>query len=461
MPITSQNNPRNFITKIINYEKICSIPNSMSVLPELIPLIVSMMERKIKGTINMTNPGVISHNEILELYKEIVDPAFTWKNFTIKEQDEILASKRSNNFLETKRLEKLFPKIKNIRDSVIECLKSYPKIGVFENTKATNVLVTGGCGFIGSNFINFIHDKYDKINIVNIDAMYYCSREESINEEVRHSDRYILIKKNLNYFNGDLLEKFNINYVVHFAAQSHVQNSFEESLRYTSDNVCGTHSLLEKCRKYGKIKKIIHVSTDEVYGESKIVDSENEHKTELSMLCPTNPYAGTKAAAELIAQTYIHSFNMPIIITRGNNVYGKNQYPEKLIPKFINLLKEGKKVTIHGDGKAVRSFLHVDDTVRAFDIILTRGKIGEIYNIGCDSKGMEYSVLDIAKILIKKIKNIKKQNFDENDDVFVKWVEYVEDRPFNDVRYYISNSKLKKLGWDITKKFEESIDELL
>ena len=99
--------------------------------------------------------------------------------------------------------------------------------------------------------------------------------------------------------------------------------------------------------------------------------------------------------------------------------------------------------------------------MRAFDIILTRGKIGEIYNIGCDSKGMEYSVLDIAKILIKKIKNIKKQNFDENDDVFVKWVEYVEDRPFNDVRYYISNSKLKKLGWDITKKFEESIDELL
>jgi dTDP-glucose 4,6-dehydratase/UDP-glucose 4,6-dehydratase len=130
---------------------------------------------------------------------------------------------------------------------------------------------------------------------------------------------------------------------------------------------------------------------------------------------------------------------MPIIITRGNNVYGPNQYPEKLIPKFIQLLKDNKKVTIQGDGTSVRGFLHVKDTVKAFESILENGKIGEIYNIGCD-ENMEYSVMDIAKILIKMIKNT---------DNYHEWIEYIEDRPFNDKRYYISNEKIKKLGWTI------------
>ena len=140
-------------------------------------------------------------------------------------------------------------------------------------------------------------------------------------------------------------------------------------------------------------------------------------KTEYSTLYPTNPYAGTKAGAELIAQTYLHSFKMPIIITRGNNVYGPNQYPEKLIPKFIKLLNENKKVTIQGNGSTLRAFMYVSDTVKAFDIILNKGKIGEIYNIGCD-EGMEYSVKDIAQILIKMIKNTE-----QYDD----WIEYIED----------------------------------
>ena len=135
--------------------------------------------------------------------------------------------------------------------------------------------------------------------------------------------------------------------------------------------------------------KFIHVSTDEVYGESMLEVNES-HKTEQSVLCPTNPYAATKAAAELMAQSYNHSFNMPIIITRGNNVYGPNQYPEKLIPRFIEQLQADKKVTIQGDGSCVRAFLHSHDTATAFETILLKGKIGEIYNIGCD-EGMEYS----------------------------------------------------------------------
>ena len=178
---------------------------------------------------------------------------------------------------------------------------------------------------------------------------------------------------------------------------------------------------------------------------------DEQHKNEHSILCPTNPYAATKAAAELIAQSYHHSYKMPIIITRGNNVYGRNQYPEKLIPLFIKLLKEGKKVTIQGDGSNVRAFLHATDTANAFKCILEKGKIGEIYNIGCDSH-LEYSVIDIANILIKKIKLTDK--YDE-------WIEYIEDRPFNDKRYYISNEKVKKLGWEIKKDFMEGLDELI
>lgn len=142
---------------------------------------------------------------------------------------------------------------------------------------------------------------------------------------------------------------------------------------------------------------------------------------------------------------------MPIIITRGNNVYGPNQYPEKLVPRFIKLLKENKKVTIQGDGSNVRAFLHAEDTARAFECILEKGVIGEIYNIGCD-EGMEYSVLDVAKILVKMIKN---------SDNYQEWIEYVEDRPFNDKRYYISNQKLKNLGWNIRIDFLDGLKELI
>jgi dTDP-glucose 4,6-dehydratase len=313
-----------------------------------------------------------------------------------------------------------------------------------------NLLITGGCGFIGSNFIN---SYFKHVNIlVNIDAMYYCADEKNIDISIRHSDKYIFVKGNLieNDLVNYILNEYKITHVIHFAAQSHVQNSFEDSLLFSKDNILATHTLLESCRKYGKIQKFIHVSTDEVYGES-MLNHDEQKKTEQSVLCPSNPYAATKAGAELIAQSYYHSYKMPIIITRGNNVYGPNQYPEKLIPKFIELLNNDKKVTIQGDGSNVRAFLHVRDTVNAFACILEKGKIGEIYNIGCD-EGMEYSVLDIAKMLIKNIKNT---------DDYDNWIEYIEDRPFNDKRYYISNEKVKELGWEINIKFEDGIKNLL
>ena len=314
-----------------------------------------------------------------------------------------------------------------------------------------NLLVTGGCGFIGSNFINYIATK-NKYNIINYDAMYYAADKNNINHSVRESPHYTLIEGNL--CSEDLvkfvLETYKIDMVIHFAAQSHVQLSFDDSLQFTKDNILGTHILLECARKYGKIERFIHVSTDEVYGESMNHVDEN-CKTEQSILCPTNPYAATKAGAELIAQSYNHSYKMPIIISRGNNVFGPNQYPEKLVPRFIQQLKAGKKVTIQGEGTAVRAFLHAYDTATAFEAILEKGAIGEIYNIGCD-EGMEYSVMEVAKILIEMI---------QGTTDYELWIEYIRDRLFNDQRYYISNEKLKALGWSIKYTFEEGLKSLV
>jgi UDP-glucose 4,6-dehydratase len=306
-----------------------------------------------------------------------------------------------------------------------------------------NLLVTGGCGFIASNFINYYFLKND-CKIINIDAMYYCANEQNVLESIRNSPRYKFIKGNLQDFSlvNFILKEYSITHIIHFAAQSHVQNSFDNSIQYTMDNILGTHTLLECCKDLN-IQKFIHVSTDEVYGESESLCSEK------SILLPTNPYAATKAAAEMLVMSYIKSYNLPVVITRGNNVYGPNQYPEKLIPLFIKQLMENKQVTIQGNGSAKRSFLHVDDTCSAFEIILERGKIGEIYNIGTH---VEYTVLEVAKLLIQEIKRTTD---------FASYIRFIKDRPFNDSRYFISNDKLKDLGWEIKIPFLEGIKKLL
>jgi dTDP-glucose 4,6-dehydratase/UDP-glucose 4,6-dehydratase len=262
-----------------------------------------------------------------------------------------------------------------------------------------NLLITGGCGFIGSNFINYICKKEPTYKVINIDAMYYCASTQNIDKEIRESTQYKFIKGNINDFNliKYILETEKITHIVHFAAQSHVDNSFENSLQYTFDNVKGTHTLLEAVRQVNKDILFLHFSTDEVYGESKINE---EAKTETSLLSPTNPYAASKAAAEMYVNAYNHSYGLKTIISRGNNVYGPNQYPEKLIPKFIKLLKENKKCTIHGDGSSLRSFIHVYDVSTAVETILNHGIIGEVYNIGSEEEN-EKSVIEVTKILIE------------------------------------------------------------
>lgn len=447
MPINNNPNPRDFITKITTYEKICSVPNSMTVLPDMLPVMLDMLTNNKTGTYNLTNPGVISHNEILQMYKEIVDPLFTWNNFTIEEQDKILVSKRSNNYLDTSKLEKEYPNIPTIHDSIRNCLKQYTPIPKYR------LLVTGGCGFIGSNFVNHIIKTRPDMYIVNLDVMYYSANLNNIENYVLSSGRYKFIEGNICDSNlvRHILKSNTITHIIHFAAQSHVQNSFKDVTKFVNDNILGTQKLLECSREYleetKKLIKFIHVSTDEVYGESV----NNDKNTEKTILHPTNPYSASKAGAEMFVHSYHKSYNIPIIITRSNNVYGPNQHNEKVIPCFINKLKNNQKITIQGDGSVLRSFIHVFDLVRAFECIIDKGKIGEIYNIGSDD---EYSIMNVAEIMVKYFFNDKNKKVED-------YIEFIEDRPFNDRRYHICSKKIKSLGWTQQVNFEDELRKLV
>jgi dTDP-glucose 4,6-dehydratase len=302
-------------------------------------------------------------------------------------------------------------------------------------------LVTGGCGFIGSNFLNIIKERHPDIEFVNIDKLDYCSNIHNVNSGVAKFIQHNLCNVGIL---ENIVKEYKFDYVFHFAAQSHVDNSFTSPLGFTLDNTYGTHTLIEVCRRHIPNVEFIHFSTDEVYGESKTDEPFTE---DTGVLRPTNPYSASKAAAEMIVRSYIESFDMNIKIIRCNNVYGPNQYPEKLIPKFIRLLKEDKKCTIHGINSANvrRAFMHVHDVVDAVEVVWKSGKPGEVYNIASDD---ELSVMDVTKLIIKTLKNTE-----ECDE----WIEYVEDRPFNDRRYHICAKKLKELGWSQKRTREDLV----
>ena len=312
--------------------------------------------------------------------------------------------------------------------------------------QATSVLVTGGSGFIASNFLFHMVKKYPNIVFINVDKVDYCSTADGL-PSLKSQPNYFFYHTNIanNSFIEHILTHHNVDAIIHFAAQSHVDNSFGNSINFTVDNVLGTHHLLETVRKYGRVKRFIHVSTDEVYGEVAI----DETSSEKSLLNPTNPYAASKAAAEFIVKSYNKSYGIPIIITRGNNVYGPGQYPEKLIPKFLMQLINGKKMTIHGSGTNIRNYIYVEDVARAFETILFKGEDRQIYNIGTDN---EYSVMDIATRLHKIL--YPTTNLDTH-------IQYVDDRLFNDFRYCIDSNNLHGLGWKPEIDFETGLQQTI
>jgi UDP-glucose 4,6-dehydratase len=321
-----------------------------------------------------------------------------------------------------------------------------------------NILITGGLGFIASNFLEFLLKSYDNINIVNIDKISYCSNID-MNDVFNSYKNYKFIKSDISNLDliFNILNDYKIDTILHFAAETHVDNSFGNSLTFTYTNVLGTHTLLECCKQFllkypDSIKRFIHVSTDEVYGH---IDYTDDGANENFLLNPTNPYAATKASAEFIVRSYEHSFKFPSIIVRCNNIYGKNQFPEKIIPKFITNLTKKKNLEIQGDGNNVRSYLHISDFCAAFDTIMKKGIIGNIYNIGTN---IETKNIDIARKIIDKFKNIYPQDDFYNYNI----IKYVEDRPFNDKRYFINYDKLLSLGWDGPKiDIERGLEDVI
>jgi UDP-glucose 4,6-dehydratase len=244
-----------------------------------------------------------------------------------------------------------------------------------------------------------------------------------------------------------IMRKEKIDYVLHFAAQTHVDNSFGNSIAFTESNVLGTHVLLEAAKE-AKVKLFIHVSTDEVYGDG----ISGVASTESSILEPTNPYSASKAGAEYLVKAYHRSFDLPTIITRGNNVYGPHQYPEKIVPKFVNQLIRNLPITLHGSGTNTRNYLYVEDVARAFDIVLHHGKIGETYNIGGTNV---HTNIDVARSILTNRGFVDKAGTLEEAEK--RHIVYVPDRPFNDLGYPLDCSRLAALGWKEEVPFDDGL----
>ncbi|XP_062383586.1 dTDP-D-glucose 4,6-dehydratase-like [Sardina pilchardus] len=306
--------------------------------------------------------------------------------------------------------------------------------------EAKTVLVTGGAGFIGSHLIISLKVKYPEWKIINLDKLEYCS---SLQNLVMTDDNYRFIEGDIcdQHLINHLFATENIDIVFHFAAETHVDNSFLFPSKFMCVNAEGTRMLLSAALN-SSVERFIYVSTDEVYGTSR-----GEVFDESYLKRPTNPYATSKAAAENIVLSFWENHNLPIIITRSNNIYGPRQHYEKVIPRFISLLSEDKKCTIQGSGLQSRHFLYVEDVIEAFLTVMKQGILGEIYNIGTN---FEIPVIQLARELVRMMKHPEDGELDD-------WLLFVKDRPCNDLRYPISSEKLHKLGWKPEVSWREGI----
>ena len=291
--------------------------------------------------------------------------------------------------------------------------------------KIKKIFITGGAGFIGSHICEEIYKEFPKSKIIIFDKLTYAGKKKYI-ENIIKSPRVKFVRgdiiKHQTY--SSLLK--NIDLAINVAAESHVDNSFISPLSFSLTNTVGAHTFLLKCIE-NKVKKIIHISSDEIYGEKLSGKCNEQQKIE-----PTNPYSASKAAAEIFINSYKYSYKKEIITVRGNNIYGIRQYPEKLIPRCIISLLKNRKIPIHGDGKNERFYLSVQDFARAI-ILLIKKKNNGIYNIGSNES---YTNIELAKSICKYLDKDPK-----------KFINYVKDRPYNDKRYSISSSKIRKIGW--------------
>ncbi len=299
------------------------------------------------------------------------------------------------------------------------------------------ILVTGGAGFIGSNFVKYILSKYPHYKIVNLDKLTYAGNLDNLSD-IEDNPNYQFIKGDIcdqNLVEGIVEDRIDV--IINFAAESHVDRSIYDPKIFVETNVLGTQVLLESALKF-KTNRFIQISTDEVYGTST-----KGFFTESSPLLPNSPYSASKASADLQVRSYFKTFNLPALITRSTNNYGPYQFPEKFIPLFISNALSDQELPLYGDGLYIRDWLFVEDHCKALDLVLHKGKIGEIYNI---SGSQEKTNLEITEMILRKLNKPK------------SLIKHVKDRPAHDRRYALDSSKIKKdLGWKPDVSFEEGI----
>uniref|UniRef100_A0AC34FC59 NAD(P)-binding domain-containing protein n=1 Tax=Panagrolaimus sp. ES5 TaxID=591445 RepID=A0AC34FC59_9BILA len=311
-----------------------------------------------------------------------------------------------------------------------------------------NVLITGGCGFIGANFVNYIHSAWPNSNFVNIDKLILNSDVNYVSEEVRNSARYEVCLADIR--NRDvvsrILESKSIDTIIHFAADCTSTRCYNEPCEALENNVIAYVQFLDTVKDYGKIQKFIHISTDEVYGDSGM-GSDEIPKSEAELMYPGNPYAATKAAGEAYSHLYQQAFGIPITLLRINNIYGPQQWDVKLVPRFIDVARKKQKFTVQGSGKQLRSWLFVDDAADGIRLAAEKGKVGETYNLGTY---YEKNVLELAEAVQAEVD--KQLHRPPSKVEFVS----IPDRPYNDMRYLIDITKAKKeLGWEPKISFED------
>tara|TARA_A100000164_G_scaffold375300_1_gene410052 strand:- start:780 stop:1844 length:1065 start_codon:yes stop_codon:yes gene_type:complete len=319
-----------------------------------------------------------------------------------------------------------------------------------------NILVTGGAGFIGSHLVRLLVNKYPKYHIINMDFLTYAGNLENL-KDVEHKENYSFTKCDICDFKKvkQVFLDYKIDSVIHLAAESHVDRSIEDAFSFAQTNVMGTLSLLQAAKIYwnGNFndKVFYHISTDEVYGSL----GDEGLFTENTNYDPHSPYSASKASSDHFVRAYSDTYGLPIIISNCSNNYGSFQFPEKLIPLFINNIINNKPLPVYGKGENVRDWLFVNDHARAIDLILHKGKLGDTYNIGGFN---EWKNIDLIKVIIKKVDRILGREEGSSE----KLITYVTDRAGHDLRYAIDSSKLKnELGWEPSLQFEEGIEKTI
>ncbi|MGK0576861.1 dTDP-glucose 4,6-dehydratase [Macrococcus capreoli] len=306
------------------------------------------------------------------------------------------------------------------------------------------VLVTGGAGFIGGNFVHYMLDKYEDYKIYNLDKLTYAG-ELTKHKDVENDERYNFVHADIADSKTifDLFDEEKFDYVVHFAAESHVDRSIEDPSIFIKTNVLGTQVLLDAALK-NNVTKFVHVSTDEVYGELPF--DKSTFFTEQTPLNPNSPYSASKASSDLLVRAYHETYNMPINITRCSNNYGPYHFPEKLIPLTIKRANNDEKIPVYGNGLNVRDWLHVSDHCSAIDLVLHEGTIGEVYNVGGHN---ERTNIEVVKTILSAL--------NKSEDL----IEFVEDRKGHDKRYAIDPTKLENLGWKPKYNFDNGITQTI